>query len=155
REAETERRVDIALQDAARLRDEKRWFEARSAAQRVDSLLPTGGGHVDLRRRLRDLLIDLDMVDRLARIRMDQSLLGDEQSWDHVWADAAYEAAFREFGIDVPTPDRALAAERIQASAIREQLVAGLDDWAWIIPRKSAARREQVRSVAGLADPDE
>jgi serine/threonine protein kinase/tetratricopeptide (TPR) repeat protein len=155
REAETERRGDIALQDAARLRDEKRWFEARSSAQRVDSLLPAGEGHADLRHRLRDLLTDLDMVDRLERIRIDQSMLGNDEWWDHVGADAAYEAAFREFGIDVPTLDRALAGERIQTSAIREQLVAGLDDWAWLIPRKNTARREQVRTVAGLADPDE
>ena len=154
RQIEAELRVHSAVEEATRLRDQKRWADARSAVRRAEVLLATGDSQADLRRQLHGLLAELEMVDRLERIRLSQTQVKNEW-WDQAGADPAYAAAFREFGIDVARLDAAVAAERVRGSAIREQLVAALDDWSFVIPRNEAARRERVRAVADLVDRDE
>jgi serine/threonine protein kinase/tetratricopeptide (TPR) repeat protein len=153
RHAETAARIDSALQEAARLRDQKDWPEARAAAQRADVLLAGSDDHPDLRRRVDDFVKDLDMVDRLERVREAEAAVRDE-GWDHAAADPGYEAAFREYGIDMLRLDAAVAAERLRASAISEELLAALDEWLWNIPRGEASRRAPVRGAVCLADPD-
>ncbi|MCI0684015.1 MAG: tetratricopeptide repeat protein [Gemmataceae bacterium] len=153
RYADTAGRVDSTLQEAARLRDQKSWSEARAAVQRADLVLGSGTGYAGLRQRLRDLVSDLDMVDRLERVRDVQDVVKGEQ-WDYAIADQPYEATFRDYGIDVLTLDAAVAAQRVQSAAISEQLVAALDAWISVIPRENADQRKQVRAVVDLADPD-
>jgi serine/threonine protein kinase/Flp pilus assembly protein TadD len=151
RQAEAAARIDSALDETARLRDQKNWPEARAAAQRADVLLAGGEGHPDLQHRFLDLVRDLDMVDRLEQVQ-DGQLMERDGFWEHVGAHAAYEAAFRTYGIDVWSLDAAAAADRARASAIVEQLVPALDDWAWV-SRNNARHRERVRAVVCLADP--
>jgi serine/threonine protein kinase/Flp pilus assembly protein TadD len=154
RDAETVRAVMSQLDAAVQDRNRKSWSEARVAAERAGLLLGEGDDHADLRDRLRSLLNDINMVDRLERVRLDQSILKEEY-WDHSSADPAYEATFREYGIDLMTLDEQRAAARIRDSVIWEELVAALDDWVWLIPRVAVARRERIRAVARMADPDE
>jgi tetratricopeptide (TPR) repeat protein len=152
RRAESAARIDSALQETSRLRDQKSWSEASAAAQRADVLLGEGPGHSDLRQRLNDLVKDLQMVERLEQVAEGQ-LMELDGFWDHAGADSLYEAAFREYGIDVTRSEVADAANRVQASAIAEQLMSALDDWAWV-SRRNTSRCETVRAVVCLSDPD-
>jgi serine/threonine protein kinase/tetratricopeptide (TPR) repeat protein len=65
---------------------------------------------------------------------------------------------FRDYGIDVEALGPAEAAALIQASAIREHLVAGLDNWAHQLMSQEGEEPRQKRglllAVARLADPD-
>jgi tetratricopeptide (TPR) repeat protein len=64
-------------------------------------------------------------------------------------------AAFRAYGIDLAALDADAAAERIWASAIKDQLVAALDDWARGVLQDDAAAGRRLLDVAAKADPDE
>jgi superkiller protein 3 len=72
--------------------------------------------------------------------------------FDNQRAEWDYAAAFREAGLGEEGNDAESVAARIRASAIREQLVAALDDWATVT--NNATRRGWVLQVARLADPD-
>jgi len=154
RRIEADLRVQSVLDEATRLRDQKRWADARAAARRVELLLVPGESHAHLRSQLHDILADLDMVDRLETVRLGQAEVKNGW-WDLAGADPAYAAAFREYGIDAALLDAAAAAQRVRASAICEQLVAALDDWNFVIPSGDAVWRGRVRSIAALADPDD
>jgi eukaryotic-like serine/threonine-protein kinase len=154
RRIEADLRVQSVLDEATRLRDQKRWADAQAAARRVDLLLVPGENQAQLRRQLRGILADLDMVDRLEAVRLGQTEVKNGW-WDLAGADPAYAAAFREYGIDAALLDAAAAAQRVRASSICEQLVAALDDWSFVIPSGDALCRGRVRLIAALADPDD
>ena len=65
-----------------------------------------------------------------------------------------YAAAFREAGIGEETEAAEVVAARIRSSAVREQLVAAVDDWAECVGRVESARRTWLLAVARAADPD-
>src|SRR5262249_15853805 len=65
----------------------------------------------------------------------------------------AYADAFRAYGLPVLELDPQQAAARIQASAIREQLVAALDDWVFRNPLGTRAGQQKVQVILRLADP--
>src|SRR5262249_47004414 len=71
-------------------------------------------------------------------------------------ADRQYEAAFREAGFGRVGDDRAAVAARIEASTVRDELVAALDDWA-VCARRAAADQNRERwllLVLRRADPN-
>jgi tetratricopeptide (TPR) repeat protein len=71
------------------------------------------------------------MVAGLEEIRLRPYVSG----WDvenRKAADRAYAAAFRNYGIDVEVLDGAEADRRVRESAIRDDLITALDDWAWL-----------------------
>jgi hypothetical protein len=64
-----------------------------------------------------------------------------------------YVAAFKEAGIGAETEAAEVVADRIRSSAVLEQLVAAVDDWAaWV--GNQPARRAWLLAVARAADPD-
>src|SRR4030095_235882 len=63
-----------------------------------------------------------------------------------------YAEAFREYGIDLGTLEPAASGHLIQQRAIRLELVAILDNWAWITTDDDQRRR--LRQIADVADPD-
>ncbi len=150
--AAVEVEVDLALKEAERLQDEGKYPQALSAAKRAEALVT--GGSQELRQRVCRLRADLDMVARLERIRLQQ---GDTKVSDFAYEDAdpEYARAFRAYGLDLANLDPAAAAERIRASAIRDQLLIALDDWAWVKSRTDPAGREGLLAIARQADPDE
>jgi predicted Zn-dependent protease len=91
------------------------------------------------------------MAIRLEDIRLQKADMKDNHS-DFARADAAYAAAFQTYGIDLANLDAEGAAERIQASAIRQFLVDALDDWVWV--KEKPAERERLLAIARLADID-
>src|SRR5439155_9655561 len=60
-------------------------------------------------------------------------------------------------GIDVLSLPPQEAARRIDGSLVRDELVAALDDWCWVLHQWDERRKGQIqrlRDVARLADPD-
>jgi serine/threonine-protein kinase len=139
----------VALMDqASNLRQQGLWTEARAvlgqAARRLDE---AGAG--DLRARHRQARDDLELAARLESngIGRTNRFVGK----DHYERVAnSYAAAFKNAGL-VPEDEEATAA-RIRGSAIREQLLAALDDWA-LVTTEPAAQARLLR-IARLADPD-
>jgi serine/threonine-protein kinase len=152
-QAELQNEASRALQDAEHLRVEGSYSEALAEVKRAESLLASADS-ASLRQSALAVRTDLEMVARLEEIRL---LQGDPRFFEPVYevADPAYTLAFRQYGLDLPQMVPTVAAERIRSSAIREQLITALDDWAWIKPDTDRSGREHLWVVARLADPDD
>jgi tetratricopeptide (TPR) repeat protein len=99
---------------------------------------------------------DRQLAERLETIRQDRSTWV-EGRFNDALAEREYPKAFAEAGLAVREEDAQLVSlsRRIRKSAIKEQLVAALDDWsdvAWRRYQKSLHAR--LLRVARLADPD-
>ncbi len=142
--------VEAALADAARLQARARWPEARAVLDQAGRHLGDGGP-ADLRARLGRARADLDLVARLDAVRLERSALV-RGKMDYAGADRGYAAAFTEAGLGRVGDDPAAVARRVASSAVRDALVAALDDWAMCL--RKGDRRRWVLEVARRADPD-
>src|ERR1700722_9629313 len=130
RSALTQARVAQAiggdLQAVSMLQRQDRFTEAREALEEAETIV--GGASLALQRRCARAASDLDLAITLDRIRLSRSTGGNLM----VYRDSAnqqYDQAFAGAGLgrygDSPTE----VAKRVDASAVRAQLVAALDDW--------------------------
>ena len=142
-----------ALREASELLNEERWAEALSAARRADGLLATMGGNPGLRRQAQELIGNLEMGRRLQEARLEGTTIKDER-FDGEGLDAAYEAAFNDYELDVDSLDLLVAAAQIRSRPIHQQLVAALEDWAYVRARLKRDGVAQRLAVARAADPD-
>jgi serine/threonine-protein kinase len=143
--------VEADLKEAADLRDSARWEEARAVLDRAGGRLGWTGPN-DLVRRLAQARRDLELVRRLNAIRLKRVTRG-ELAFYKAQADRAYAAAFQEAGLGrVASPPQRMAA-LINASAVREALVAALLDWAVCAADK--AQRGWLLEVVGQTDSDQ
>jgi serine/threonine-protein kinase len=160
-EATLTRDVEALLARADKLRrNKKKLPEARAALNQARGRLGDEG-HDNLRRQIEQVLGELDrvqqdqaMLRRLEEVRLAQAEVKDEQ-FDMQSADAAYAKAFHDYGIDVTTLPADEAAQRIKASAIREQLVAALDEWARVRSEGGNKNNGPLVALALAVDPDE
>ena len=151
--AEHRQAVEADLKEVADLQERARWTEAWAALERAKVRLG-GGGPGDLRRRLVQGRHDLDLVVQLDNIHLNRVNSAEEEELHTSPADADrdYEAAFRDAGLGTVQDDPADVAARVRSSAVREALVAALDDWAVSVADKT--RRRWLLEVARQADPD-
>ncbi len=148
-----------ALDDAKRLLEEEKWPAALAAVQRAEDVLASGGARGEWLARAQDLRKDVEMVLRLEEIRTGpetETDAGRPRSTFDPETDRKYFSAFRDYGIDVLALAPQAAAERIQRSAIRRELVSALDTWTiWLRIRPARdGGWEQLAEVARLADPN-
>ena len=95
---------------------------------------------------------DYDLALRLEKIRMDRATWV-EGSFDVRKAADEYPKAFA--GLAVLTDDPAAVAARLGSSPIKDQLVAALDDWAWVATRlRKQELVERLLAVARQVAPD-
>ena len=166
----TERDVTAALEEATTLGkqaatlqdDPAKWGVALkmalSAVERAQGVLDSGEGTDDLKRRVAAQREELEaartdqlMMARLEEARLQSAVAGKDGVFDMAGAAGLYAAAFENdmrlsaLGVDQ-------AAERINQRAIREGLLAGLDDWAAVAPNKEDKNR--LREIIRAADPD-
>jgi tetratricopeptide (TPR) repeat protein len=134
-------RVKVALAKAERLQKAARWGEARAWLACAEAHLQRGGPAA-LRRRVEQMRKDVEMLARLEEVRLRVA--------EPRGTDAAYAEAFRAYGIDVGKLEPREAARRVRASAIRAEVVAGLDGWALVKP--GGAARKALWAVADAAD---
>jgi tetratricopeptide (TPR) repeat protein len=174
------RDVDEYLQQANRLAgqartpkgtDMARLAEALGAARQARGLLRGQEVSEELHRRVERLLGELEQEERTAR----QLLAEAEQDRRMLWAldgielttytgkepsssdfsrtAVAYEAAFRDYGIDVARIHPAEAARRIRRRAIRARLVQALTIWT-TCRQKLGKNGNPPGAVVWFADPD-
>jgi tetratricopeptide (TPR) repeat protein len=146
------------------LNDPARWQAltqaARGSLQRAAALLANAGprARAELGRHKWRLEAEVGRDDadrtlalRLEKIRLDRAALV-EGKFDYAQAEREYPRAFQRAGLGQPGDAVAAVAARIRGSAIKEQLVAALDDWAWI--SRYPRRKAWLLAVARRADPD-
>jgi serine/threonine-protein kinase len=154
RAQERDSQASADLEEAAVLEGQGKWAEAQAAIERAEGRL-AGSGPVALRERVVQARAELQFVAKLEELRMRRADTGKDGHFDLAGTHRAYGETFRTYGLDVETLDPAVAAERIGQMAIRDQLVAALDDWADTKSMTSGMRRHQLLTVAQLADRDE
>jgi tetratricopeptide (TPR) repeat protein len=146
--------IGAAIALSADLRKKYRFGEAQAALDQAAGLIPADGP-VDLRDTLGEARNDLAFVRELDDIRMKRSIWiavpGGINEFDVAGAPRAYRAAFSSRGMEVVDGDPTAIAARIRASAVKPELLAGLDDWAAFEP--TPAVRDRVLAVARQADP--
>jgi serine/threonine-protein kinase len=142
--------VESALEKAADRQRQARWDEADAILEQAQARLGESGPD-DLRRRVAQVRHDLGLVRRLDAARLKAATLV-EGKFDQAGAERDYAAAFRETGLGQEADDIPAVARRIRTSAVQEQLVAALDDWARITAERR--RRAWLLAVARRADPD-
>jgi serine/threonine-protein kinase len=142
--------VEADLKELAALQDSARWAEAHAVLGRAEARL-SWGGPGDLRRRLGQARHDLDLVIQLDKIRLRRVTRGDLPFYK-AQADQEYKEAFQAAGLGSAHDQPQSVAASINGSAVREALVAALDDWAICIADKG--ERDWLLQVARQADPD-
>ncbi|MFL5342795.1 MAG: protein kinase domain-containing protein [Gemmataceae bacterium] len=172
-------RTHAALADAAGLREQAqaagddallRWTRALEAARRAEAALTDDVPDGDLRDHVAGLVNELTsaeraarqtrrdrrMLDRLEEIRLSKTSVKDGR-FDVSRAEPGYEAAFREYGIDLRAIGDAAAVEQIRSKPIMPELAAGLADWSALrlLGRGlDDALGLRLLAIAQAADPD-
>jgi hypothetical protein len=150
--------VASALEDVERLHGEGKWPEAEAALRRAEGFLRAGHADEGQRRQVQRWQKDLALVARLEEIRLVKEA---GVAFAFEGADGAYDAAFNGYGLNLKNTAHNkglpldVAAQRIRDSAIKAQLVAALQDWAWDNLRTSRPGWERLIEVARQAEPDE
>jgi serine/threonine protein kinase/Flp pilus assembly protein TadD len=121
----------VHIHRAELLQEQGQWSQARAALERAEERLSEEGSE-PLRRRVHQLLDDLDWVVDADAARLLTAEAYGVHSVNHAGADRAYHEAFAKRQLDVENGDPDEAAKRIQALAIREPLVQALDHWAFV-----------------------
>jgi serine/threonine-protein kinase len=150
-EADLRRAVEASLDRVAALQSQARWVEAGAFLEQARSRLGDAGPE-DLRRRTEQATADLRLVGLLDAARFKSSRIAGKGNYDFAAAEQDYERAFRDAGLGEAGGDTVAVAAFVRASAVREQLVAALDDWARVTG--NVGRRAWLLQAARLADPD-
>jgi tetratricopeptide (TPR) repeat protein/serine/threonine protein kinase len=149
--------VESILGEVERLQTEQKWSDALAVARRAQVLLASGEADADTNDRVRQVLANLEMVERLEEIRLSLGeLKEDPSSFDNSAAARHYAAAFRDYGVDLETLSADQAAARLRSrQAVAVPLAAALDDWGL---RSRDNRDEKLARdlwrLAATIDPD-
>jgi Flp pilus assembly protein TadD len=140
---------EAALDRISELQAKERWAEARAVLEQAEDR-SVGTASARLQQRLETARHDLTLVGRLDDLRMQRALI--QRTFEKTAKlDKNYEEAFVEAGLGGPDDGEAAVAERVASSAVRDVLVASLDDWALV---SKGQRRAWALAVARRADPD-
>jgi serine/threonine protein kinase/tetratricopeptide (TPR) repeat protein len=167
RRGETDRAVTAAVVQAETLLAEgnrqsdrpERWHAtarlAQVALEKAEELLAQGVATEELTARVRQVRVTVEgalndsrLLVEADRIKLEQA--AQEDRFDLLGAALAYAAAFRDYGLPVLELEPAEAARRICGSAIREQLLAVVWDWASVTKDDAALKR--LTAVIELSD---
>jgi Flp pilus assembly protein TadD/tRNA A-37 threonylcarbamoyl transferase component Bud32 len=169
-QTERSRKVRAALDRAVGLRDRAReandpgkWAEAREEVRGAKALTDDGAVEPGLAERVKVLRHELDeeqavhqLIDRLEQIRLLQAevnvtknLFAMERSLPE------YRKAFADYGLRPASTTPAEAAALLRRRrAVRDAVVAGLDDWLALARLEKAAEVRWLERVLAAADPD-
>jgi serine/threonine protein kinase/tetratricopeptide (TPR) repeat protein len=153
RQTRLEQEIARALEDVSSAYRQDKLPEAMAAVKRAEALLVSGDAREELQQRVQRWRVDLETVDRLESIYLERS---EVKPWYHDWkgADRAYEDVFRRYGVDLEVAEPASVVMTIRASAVRDRLVAGLDEWLGIARGINRRAGERILAVVRDADPD-
>jgi tetratricopeptide (TPR) repeat protein len=144
--------VTAALNEARTLQQQQQWAQALAAVKRAEVVM-ANGGDTEQREHAQEMRDDIEMAARLDALRAGKLPHGDG-SFRHgdPQTARAYADAFKAYGLDVHADPPADVADRLKTRRIREQLLAGLDDWMVVQPDRAV--RERLRVIAERADAD-
>jgi serine/threonine-protein kinase len=152
REGRAREAIETALRTADELRRKERLPEAVLA-------LSDASPHVadaedpELAHRLQEAQADIRIASDLERVRESRTLRPDGSIDYQQWA-ADYQEVFGRGKLRL-TDDVEAIADSIRASAIRDQLVAAIDDWAFVaLMLQDGASVERLLRIARSADPE-
>ncbi len=154
RQAKVAGQAESILTEVDRLALEQKWPEALSAVRGAKVAVAGGEADEETAERVRQCVKDLELIDRLARIRLREIASAQwGQSMDQVYA-----RAFRDYGVDVDELPVEASIERLKAHpALAIPLGAALDDW---VPMRRASSKgddagwKRLVAIAHGIDPD-
>jgi tetratricopeptide (TPR) repeat protein/serine/threonine protein kinase len=146
-EQRTRKAVEGALQQVPTLQAKGLWPQATSLLEQALRLLGPAGD-AQLTQQVKTAQRNLRVVARLDRIRQEKSLIV-EGEMNYAGAPAQYAAAFKEYGLDVKTGEEDVVVRQLANSAVRDYLVAALDDWL-IVEANQELRERLCRLTANV-----
>ena len=153
REQQANQGVDAALKLVPDLRKQYKFEAARKTLEQAAVLAK--GAAPDRLAEVEQALKDLAFVERLDDIRYRKwiwiTATDGKGHFNEEIASPAYRQAFAECDLNLMTLDPAAAVRRIAASAVKSELVAGVDDWA--LHEWEPGLRDRLLDVARRADP--
>jgi serine/threonine-protein kinase len=177
RQAQVTRDVNEAINQATALREKARratvggaqlFAQAREQAQRALALVENGPADAALKDQAAQLQADLDaeekdrqLVAALEQAQLAQAETPSENRFARERAVPKFRQAFQAYGLLAGVGGSAAAAERIRQrpAAVREAIVAALDDWDEIASdpqyRITEPHLDWLRAVAAAAEPED
>jgi eukaryotic-like serine/threonine-protein kinase len=184
RQAKVTREVNETLNKVTALREQARtavvgsgllFAQAREQAQRALALVESGPADDTLKNLVRQLQAELDeeekdhkLIAALDEARLAQAAYAAGEGWfaREDWfarerAVPKFREAFRSYGLPAGQGEPKVAAERIRRrpAAVREAIVAALDEWDDLAGNPkyqiSEPHREWLRAVLEAAEPDD
>jgi serine/threonine-protein kinase len=167
-----EAKGEAALEEVVAASEKQQWPEALAAGRRAWELLDSGPVSRGLKARGAEVLTDVELVVELEQIlSLGQEVLINEappmarpptlKGFRMVRGAeerklAAYQAAFRKYGITASETDPAVAADRIRRrpGPIRAELLAALHFWHMIAQSRGAGETKWVVEVLAATDDD-
>jgi serine/threonine protein kinase/tetratricopeptide (TPR) repeat protein len=143
----TRRSVTSSLEQLAELHSRALWQQAEVVLDQADKQLGLDG-NAELRERLAQARRNTAILKRLDEIRLGR-LVVSEGKIIFAGSSAAYSKAFLENGFDVLHGDCGELAAKLNASAVRDYLLAALDDWA--VAEGSWEETTQILAVTAAA----
>jgi tetratricopeptide (TPR) repeat protein len=145
------REVERALDQTLTAMGKSDFPAARESLEQARGRLGSHGPE-DLQDRLQRAQNSIDLVTELNRVRRRRvTWIGND--FDTDLALRGYQAAFEGAALNIW--DESATAEEIRDSPIRAELLAAVDDWAWMAhQRKQFALQKQLLAVARQVDPD-
>jgi serine/threonine-protein kinase len=144
--------IDTALKRADDFRRQERWQEALDV---LDDAVPqlADAQEPPLERKLQQLQSDFRIALELDRARESNPLTPDGRIDYGQWA-AEYRTAFSHTGLTIGDDTESVVAY-LRESAIRDQLLAAIDSWAYLaFMLKDEPFTERLLGVARSADPE-
>jgi serine/threonine protein kinase/Flp pilus assembly protein TadD len=157
RRAAIEQVILAALKDSQDQQEQRRLPEALAAARRATGVLVWADVDEWLRRQVRARLADLELLDRLERIRLEEGTAVTYISFDTEGVEALYSQIFRNAGLDLEALPVDEAGALIAESTVAVELAAVIDFWA-LLRRVNRGRDDagwkHLLGVARVADKD-
>jgi serine/threonine protein kinase/Flp pilus assembly protein TadD len=140
-------RIELAWEALKRAR----WLQARAETEVADELRREADA---LESLLKQQDGDWTVAVRLEKIREDRPVRVDDK-WDFARAGREYPRVFAQAGVNLRIGRADKIVLRIQQSAIKEQLLSALDDWALVATHdKDKSLSPQLLLLARRVDPD-
>jgi serine/threonine protein kinase/Flp pilus assembly protein TadD len=154
RSALLEEEVTRALQEAQTFYLRDRQPDAMSAVKRAEALLAGDQGVPNLHDTVQQWRVDLEMATRLEQIRLEKAAMFRNEQFAPAGAAAEYTEAFERYGLNLEAVELQDAAARIQSAAIKNHLLAALDDWISLVPKEGRPNKARLLAIAQAADDD-
>jgi tetratricopeptide (TPR) repeat protein/serine/threonine protein kinase len=154
RQDEANQRARDALEKVPPLIAGEKWSDVLSLVGQAEAILASSGGSADLAEQAGRLRRAAETARRLENARLQMTMGGKEGGlFDLQACDVVFAEAFAKYGLDVGNLDLDGAADMIRSSPISRQMIAALDEWAFVRWNSHIPEWERRLALARRADP--